>query len=384
MYKSTSVRILKYIFLLFLSFNIAVPAFSNLLQEEDSVLFKSRTFKSEELVRGERLFFGLVHRDDKAVNCASCHNTRYSDSLNWNPDAVEISMKYLDKGAGDLSKVLLTPTGKKMAQAHRDFNLTQEDIVLIKAYMDKLPGIGIIPDKPVITNLIFFIFAFVLLLFSLSDLLVVKKLKKIWIHFVILPTTMIYITYSLAVNALAIGHSPDYAPDQPVKFSHAVHAGQNETDCIYCHSYAHKSKSAGFPSASVCMNCHLIVRNGTRSGTFEIAKVISDFDNKKPIEWIKVHNLQDHVFFSHAQHVGAAGISCQECHGPVEKMDRIKLNSMISMGWCIECHRTKNVDFQNNKFYSEYEGFAEKMRNGGIQNVTVESIGGTECMKCHY
>lgn len=384
MYKSVSIRILKYILLLFISFNFVVPAYPGLAQEEDSVLYKSRTFKSEEIVRGERLFFGLVHRDNKSVNCASCHNTRYSDSLNWNPDAVEISIKYLDKTAGDLSKVLLSPTGKKIALAHKDFNLTQEDIVLIKAYMDELPEIGIIPEKPVINNFLLFIFASVLLLFSLADLIVVKKIKKLWIHFLILPVTLIYITYSLTINALAIGHSPDYAPDQPVKFSHAIHAGQNETDCIYCHSYAHKSKSAGFPSESVCMNCHLIVRNGTRSGTFEIAKVISDFESMKPIEWIKVHNLQDHVFFSHAQHVGAAGISCQECHGPVETMDRIKLNSKMSMGWCMECHRTRNVDFQNNKFYSEYEGLAEKKRNGGMKNITVESVGGTECMKCHY
>ncbi len=384
MYKSSSARFLKYIFFSFLFFITVVPAFSNLQAEEDSVLFKSRKFKAEEIVRGERLFFGLVYRDNKSVNCASCHNTRYSDSLNWNPDAVEISVKYLDKTAGDLSKVLLSPAGKKMALAHKDFNLTQEDIVLVKAYMDKLPEIGLIPDKPVITNLIFFIFASILLLYSLADLLVFKKLKILGIHFVILSVSMTYITYSLVVNALAIGHSPDYAPDQPVKFSHAIHAGQNGTDCIYCHSYAHKSKSAGFPSESVCMNCHLIVRNGTRSGTFEIAKVIRDFESMKPIEWIKVHNLQDHVFFSHAQHVGAAGINCQECHGPVEKMDRVKLNSEMSMGWCIECHRTRNVDFQNNKFYSEYEGIAEKMRNGGMENISVESIGGTECMKCHY
>jgi energy-coupling factor transporter transmembrane protein EcfT len=383
MHKSTPV-FLKYILLSLLIFGIAIPAFPFFFQEEDSVLIKSRTFKAEELVRGERLFFGLAYQENKSVNCASCHNTRYSDSLNWNPDALEISRKYFDKRAVDLSKVLLAPAGKKMTLVHKDFKLSPEDIVLIKAYMDELTTIGIKPDKPVITNLIFFIFASILFLFSLSDLIVIKKMKKQWIHFVILPITLTYITYSLVVNALAIGHSPDYAPDQPVKFSHAVHAGQNGTDCIYCHSYAQNSKSAGFPSESVCMNCHLIVRNGTRSGAFEIAKVISDFDNMKPIEWIKVHNLQDHVFFSHAQHVGAAGISCQECHGAVEKMDRIKLGSDMNMGWCIDCHRTKNVDFQNNKFYSEYEGFAEKMRNGGIKNITVESVGGTECMKCHY
>ena len=128
--------------------------------------------------------------------------------------------------------------------------------------------------------------------------------------------TAVFITRSLVIDALAIGHSSGYAPDQPVKFSHEVHAGQNGTDCIYCHSYAPYSKSAGIPPENVCMNCHLLVRNGTRSGTFEIAKVIRAYEEMKPIEWIKVYNLPDHVFFSHAQHVSAGGISCQECHEP--------------------------------------------------------------------
>ena len=128
------------------------------------------------------------------------------------------------------------------------------------------------------------------------------------------------------------------------------------------------------------------MRKGTRSGAFEIAKVISAYEEMKPIEWVKVHNLPDHVFFSHAQHVSAGGISCQECHGPVEKMNRIRLTNELTMGWCINCHRSKNVNFQNNKFYSEYTDLADKIRKGVVKadSVTVESIGGTECMKCHY
>ncbi|MBI5010947.1 MAG: cytochrome c3 family protein, partial [Bacteroidia bacterium] len=91
-----------------------------------------------------------------------------------------------------------------------------------------------------------------------------------------------------------------------------------------------------------------------------------------------------HVFFSHAQHVEAGGLKCQQCHGPVEEMDRIRLNQNLTMGWCIECHRTKNVNFKNNQFYSDYKELAAKIRNGEADSVTVERIGGTECMKCHY
>jgi hypothetical protein len=132
------------------------------------------------------------------------------------------------------------------------------------------------------------------------------------------------------------------------------------------------------------MNCHLLVRKGTRSGAFEIAKIIKHYDSRQPIEWIKVYNLPDHVFFSHAQHVSAGGISCQKCHGPVETMDRINQYSDLTMGWCINCHRTADVNFRENKFYSQYKDMADKMRRGERDSVTIANLGGTECMKCHY
>ena len=350
----------------------------------DSVLDRQRNFKGEELIRGERLFFGLAYLKNEAVNCAGCHNTRVSDTLNWNPDALEISEKYLHKSPRDLSRVLLRPIGNKLTQVHKGITLSPEDIVLIKAYMDKFVEIGLKPNKPVITNLILFIIASFFFLFSITDLTITKKVKRRWINYLILTITGIFITYTLVVNSLKIGRSQDYSPTQPVKFSHVVHAEQNATDCIYCHSSAPYSKTAGIPALNVCMNCHLIVRNGTRSGTFEISKIISHYENQKPLEWIKVHNLPDHVFFSHAQHVTTGKVDCSECHGNVKEMDQIRQVSDLSMGWCINCHRTRKIDFHDNKFYSQYRDLAEKMKKSGNDSVTVSMIGGTECMKCHY
>jgi cytochrome c553 len=350
----------------------------------DSEIYKPRKFKTEDLVRGERLFYGLAYLKDEAVNCASCHNTQVSDTLNWNPDAAEIANKYLHKSARDLSKILLKPAGQKMSQVHKEFHLTPEDVVLIKAYMDKFTDIGLKQNKPVITNLFLFIVASILLLFSITDLIITKKLKRRWINYIILIVTGIFITNTLVVNALAIGRSQDYSPMQPVKFSHAVHAGQNGTDCLYCHSSAPYSKTAGIPPENVCMNCHLMIRNGTRSGTFEISKIISSYENQKPIEWIKVHNLPDHVFFSHAQHVSAGGVGCAECHGDVKKSDMIRQVYDMSMGWCLNCHRTRKLDVKNNQFYSQYRELAEKLKKGEIDSITVAMTGGRECMKCHY
>jgi hypothetical protein len=376
---------------IFFSFFIA-PVYSSIskstdmakLQASDSVLSKQRTYKAEELIRGERLFYGLVYLKNESVNCAGCHNTQITDTLNWNPDALEISNKYLHKSARDLSRVLLRPIGQKMAQVHKDIHLTPEDIVLIKAYMDKFVDIGLKQNKPVITNLFLFIIATLLFLFSIIDITISKILRRRWINYIFLLSSGIFITNILVVDALALGHSRDYSPIQPVKFSHAVHVGQNGTDCFYCHSSAPYSKTAGIPSLNICMNCHLMVRNGTRSGVSEISKIISSYENQKPIEWIKVHNLPDHVFFSHAQHVSAGGVGCAECHGNVKEMNVIKQVSDLSMGWCINCHRTKKIDFHNNLFYSQYRDLAEKMKKGEIDSVTVSMVGGRECMKCHY
>lgn len=384
MHNSFRLEKLRYIFPFFFLAVFIVPVFPNSLQAKDSALIEKRGTDAEALIRGERLFYGLVYQDNKSINCAHCHNTRFSDTLNWNPDAIEISKKYLGKSAADLGKVLLNPVGKKMSQVHKGFQLTADEIALIKAYMDKLTVIGLKQHKPVITNLLLFIIASVLFLFSIIDLVIIKRFKKRWVHLFLLTSAGIFITYSLAAGAISIGHSPGYAPDQPVKFSHAVHAGQNGTDCLYCHSYATYSKSAGFPAENVCMNCHLLVRNGTRSGAFEIAKIVKNYEELKPVEWVKVYNLPDHVFFSHAQHTGAGGLNCRECHGVVEKTDRIKIANELTMGWCINCHRTRNVNFRNNKFYSEYRELSEKMGKEAADSVTVEDIGGTECMKCHY
>ncbi len=379
----TSVKPHSYLPLIFLLF-IFLPAKSYTLQNSDSVYLVKRQFTPEEIIRGERLFYGLISQNGVSVNCAACHTTKVLDTLNWNPDAYDISYKYQNKTAKDLDVVLLHPTGEKMASSHESINLTPEDIILLKAYMDRFVDIGLKEEKPVITNLLLFIAATLLFLVSAIDLVFTKKIKRKWINFSILSITLIYITWILAISAIDIGRSQDYSPFQPIKFSHAVHAGQNEIDCIYCHSYAPGSKSAGIPAENVCMNCHLLVRNGSLSGRYEISKLIELYDNEEPIPWVRVYNLPDHVFFSHAQHVEAGKLNCSECHGEVEKMNVIKQVPDLSMGWCIDCHRNKIVDFDGNSFYAAYDRMADRIKNGITDSVTISMLGGTDCMKCHY
>jgi hypothetical protein len=205
MHHTFPVQKIKYL-LLFLLFSwIFIPARTIKAQSADSVLTRQRTFTAEELIRGERLFFGLVYLENKSINCAACHNTAESDTLNWNPDAMEISLKYKEKTAADLSRVLLKPVGTKMGQAHNEFQLSSEDIVLIKSYMDKFTEIGLKKGKPVITNLLLFIIAILLFLVSAVDLIMKKSFVRRLINTFVLLATGFFMTYSIVVNALAVG-----------------------------------------------------------------------------------------------------------------------------------------------------------------------------------
>lgn len=212
--------------------------------------------------------------------------------------------------------------------------------------------------------------------------------------------------YYTIQGAIDLGRTKHYQPVQPIYYSHKVHAGQNQISCLYCHGPAQEGKQATIPSINTCMNCHNVINEYTGSaklyaedgteinGTAEIQKIYkyAGFDPQtkryvnqgKPVEWIRIHNLPDHVYFNHSQHVNAGKVQCQTCHGPITEMDEVYQFTDLSMGWCVNCHRETKVQFTNNKFYSIYEKFHEDLKKNPSQNITVDKIGGTECQKCHY
>jgi hypothetical protein len=142
----------------------------------------------------------------------------------------------------------------------------------------------------------------------------------------------------LAVAGLATyfptASNQGYAPTQPIPFSHKIHAGDNKIACMYCHSGAEKSRHATIPSLNVCMNCHRFVKTDSPY----IQQVTAAYNENRPIEWIRVHELPDYVYFPHKRHVGK-GVACETCHGDVKDMSRIYQFAPLTMGWCMECHR---------------------------------------------
>ena len=174
-----------------------------------------------------------------------------------------------------------------------------------------------------------------------------------------------------------VGIQQNYQPTQPIAFSHKVHAGQYEIDCNYCHTGVNISKSANIPSVNICMNCH----NAIETDKPEIQKILAAYEENRPIEWVRVHNLPDLAYFNHKQHVAIGGLDCATCHGPIEEMDVVYQYSELTMGWCINCHRESEVNSKGNDYYKK---LVELHNSSSKKPMTVEDIGGLECSKCHY
>jgi mono/diheme cytochrome c family protein len=196
------------------------------------------------------------------------------------------------------------------------------------------------------------------------------------------------VAFKTVIDGLySIGVQQGYQPKQPIAFSHKLHAGQYEIDCKYCHTGAMKGKQANIPSPNICMNCHSQIKKGSP----EIAKIYAaiGYDSvtasytgkQKPIEWVRIHNLPDLAYFNHAQHVNVGGIECQTCHGQIQEMDVVKQYSLLTMGWCIDCHRKTDVNSKGNAYYDKLVEIHNK--NSKVP-MKVEDIGGLECGKCHY
>jgi hypothetical protein len=157
-----------------------------------------------------------------------------------------------------------------------------------------------------------------------------------------------------------------YAPEQPIPFSHKLHAGDNKIACAYCHSNVEKSRHATVPALSVCMNCHSVVAPDSP----HIQKIKAAYAEGKPIEWIRVHELPDYAFFPHKRHI-AAGLQCESCHGDVKGMETVSQFAPLTMGWCMECHRGQTTPRAVlSKFYP-----GQKNPHGPVAP--------TNCVTCH-
>ena len=172
-----------------------------------------------------------------------------------------------------------------------------------------------------------------------------------------------------------------YAPEQPVPYSHVLHAGELAIDCQYCHTNVEISDHANVPPTQTCMNCHSVVQTDSE----KLAPVRESWATGEPVEWVNVHQLPDYARFSHAVHV-KNGVGCETCHGRVDQMEIVKLAEPLSMGWCIECHRQPELYLRPNEEittmgYTQTSDFVRQ----NLQRIKNENIQPpTNCSACHY
>jgi mono/diheme cytochrome c family protein len=374
------------------------------------------------------------------ANCKTCHAvdrkligpalqgvTSRAPSIQWIKDWVHNSSKVI--ASGDSYGTNLFAEYKSQMTAFT--NLTDAQIMQILAYVEapvqqetKTPPNPNEPKEPGIPaaylDAIFIGMAIILVLL-LATLIIVarvlkntlnqRKLDEVDEQIVNSPYTfgtivrssgfafiVVFIVSAIAFKTIidglySIGVQKGYQPRQPIAFSHKIHAGQFEIDCKYCHTGVMKAKNANIPSPNICMNCHSQIRQGTLPNSeAEIKKIYTavgyDPDKgeytgvTKPIQWIRVHNLPDLAYFNHSQHVNVGGVQCETCHGPIKEMEVVKQYSLLTMGWCINCHRQTDVATKGNAYYDKLMELHDPGNRG--KKIKVEAIGGLECGKCHY
>lgn len=206
------------------------------------------------------------------------------------------------------------------------------------------------------------------------------------------------VVITLESDVRTAGDHSGYAPDQPIAYSHRLHAGELQIPCLYCHYGAQTSRHAGIPSATVCMTCHKSVTAGFDAQLAE--RQAAEAENRDPqalqspelrklydslaldaqldpiagreptpIAWQRVHAAPDFVYFDHRAHV-TRGVACESCHGPVQAMERVRQESTLSMGWCVACHRASPS--------------AVGAAAGAPDGPRVEQHVSTDCISCHY
>lgn len=381
---------------------------------------------------GEKLF---------KQNCAVCHSTgknkivgpglegvsKRVPSEEWMIKWITNNQEVLKSGDEYAKKILAENGGIPMTVIP---NLTEADVKAMIAYINAPPAeVVVAPVTPVAEKIkkpginplaiLFGIIAILIIVvailrrlnYSLSNLrnknegLTLEPKYSAWQDLKIWMTnhkrTVALFTIFIILGVLQaswdslkeIGIYTGYQPTQPIAFSHKIHAGDNAINCVYCHSGAEKSKTAGIPTINVCMNCHKGISKGPVTGTKEIAKIYDaagwDPDKgaytkpEKPVQWVKVHALADFVFFSHQQHVVVGKQDCANCHGDLKTMTVAKQMQPLTMVWCINCHKQTAVPgMKDNPYYeSLHKKLAEKYKG---QPITVDKMGGIECAKCHY
>ncbi len=203
--------------------------------------------------------------------------------------------------------------------------------------------------------------------------------KAFVLGLVFLGSVPVYLICVVAFATMPGTVSVGYAPEQPVPFSHRLHAGDLGLDCRYCHNTVEDSAHAAVPPTHTCMNCHTNIRNDSAL----LAPIRESYETGKPVEWNRVHDLPDYAYFNHSAHV-TRGIGCASCHGRIDTMEVVTQQEPLSMGWCLDCHREPEQHLRPLDRITDMEWAPENQLEIGRRLREEYNINpSTSCSTCH-
>ncbi len=197
------------------------------------------------------------------------------------------------------------------------------------------------------------------------------------------PIAPLYLVFLVAYGFSPMTTDVGYEPVQPVPYSHAIHAGQLGIDCRYCHNTVEYASKAAIPPTQTCFNCHTQIHKESPN----LKALWKSYETGEPMQWVRVHDLPDYAYFSHAAHV-TRGVSCVECHGRIDKMEVVYQHEALSMGWCLECHRDPEARVRDPALVTSlawgFERGEDERREDGRKWVEVNHLRPSEnCSTCH-
>jgi hypothetical protein len=186
---------------------------------------------------------------------------------------------------------------------------------------------------------------------------------------------IVLIVYGASPETTNVG----YAPEQPIPYSHALHVGELGVDCRYCHVTVETAPAASLPASEICMNCHASIKTKSES----LAPLRASIEAGSPIEWIRVHDLPDFVYFDHSAHV-SRGVACVSCHGRVDQMEVVRQENTLSMGWCLDCHRNPDGNLRpKDEVTSMTWASKDPLATGREIRLAKQINPATDCSTCH-
>jgi len=187
---------------------------------------------------------------------------------------------------------------------------------------------------------------------------------------------VVLITWVFSPEMSAMG----YAPEQPVPYSHALHAGDLGIDCRYCHTAVETTAKATLPPTATCMNCHATIKTGSE----QLAIVRASAETGAAIPWVRIPDLPDFVYFNHAGHI-QSGVGCVSCHGQVDRMTVVEQAKPLTMGWCLECHRNPDPNLRPMEFVTDMTWVAagDPVALGAELRAEHNINPSTDCTTCH-